>query len=109
MCGICCLQNSKRFPVCGSFFMVRVKDVIICILLQKLFMWLCQILVAACIFAASGRSCIMVQGISSCGAQGLEHEAHRSFVPKPGIEPVPCTARQILNDKTTREVPVFYL
>lgn len=72
-------------------------------------MWLCQILVAACIFAASGRSCIMVQGISSCGAQGLEHEAHRSFVPKPGIEPVPCTARQILNDKTTREVPVFYL
>ena len=51
----------------------------------------------------------MVQGISSCGAQGLEHEAHRSFVPKPGIEPVPCIARQILNDLTTREVPVFYL
>ena len=43
---------------------------------------LCQILVAACgISVASCGSCVVVQGISSCGAQGVEHKAHRIFVP----------------------------
>ena len=75
-------ELKQTSSLCGSFFMVRVKDVIICILLQKLFIWLCQILAAACgISVASCGSCVVVQGISSCGAQGLEHKARRIFVP----------------------------
>ena len=35
----------------------------------------------------SWESCVVVQGLSRHGAQGLEHKAHRIFVPDPGIEP----------------------
>ena len=82
------LESERRFV--GRFIFKKIF----------LFTWLHRVLVA------HAGSLITAHRLSSCHARLSCYSACGILVPQPGIKPVSCPARRILNPQTTREVPL---